>query len=80
MKSVDLTQRLVMLTWKVLISIVEGFDDGFRSLSRKKRWHTAVKAATHSKHVRKFRESLNETRASLTLAMVHEWYASEYYF
>jgi hypothetical protein len=66
-----------MLTAKVLTSIVERFDDGFQSVSRKKRMCTAFKAVTHSKHIHKFRESLNETKSTLTLAMVHEWYASK---
>ncbi|KAL5117772.1 hypothetical protein ACEQ8H_004382 [Pleosporales sp. CAS-2024a] len=59
----------------ILSSIVKKLENGFQSGSRKKRWCTAFKAATHSKHVEKFRKSLNETIATLTLAMVHEWYA-----
>jgi hypothetical protein len=68
-----------MLTGKDLTSIVEAFDDGFQSASRRKRFCTAFKAATHNKHVQRFRESLNETKATLTLAMVHEWYVWEQY-
>jgi hypothetical protein len=75
-----LLKKLIILTSKVLTSIVDEFEHEFQSVSRKKRWHTAVKAATHSKHVQRFRESLNETRATLTLAMVHEWYALRHYF
>lgn len=56
------------------MSVVEKFDDGFQSGSRRRRLRTAFKAAMHSKHLQRFRESLNDTRATLTLAMVHEWY------
>jgi hypothetical protein len=56
------------------MSIVEKFEVGFQSLSRTKRVWTAFKAATHSQHVQRFRDSLNETKATLTLAMVHERY------
>ncbi|KAF9700525.1 hypothetical protein EKO04_001240 [Ascochyta lentis] len=55
-----------------LMSIVERFDDGFQSLSRRIRVRTAFKAALHSKHVQRFRDSLNDTKSTLTLAMVHE--------
>jgi hypothetical protein len=54
------------------MAIVERFDINFQSTSRKKRLWTAFKAATRSKHVQRFRDSLNETKATLTLAMVHE--------
>lgn len=56
------------------MSIVEKFDVGFQSMSRRRRVWTAFKAATHSKHVQRFRDSLNETKSTLTLAMVHERY------
>lgn len=69
-----------MLTAQVLAAIVERFDDDFQSGSRRRRLWTAFKAATHNKHVQKFRESLNETKATLTLAMVHEWYALKHHF
>lgn len=52
--------------------IVEKFEVGFRSSSRKKRVRTAFKAAIHGKHVQRFRDSLNETKVTLTLALVHE--------
>ncbi|KAF3034602.1 hypothetical protein E8E12_004361 [Didymella heteroderae] len=55
-----------------LTHIVERFDDGFHSLSRRKRVRTAFKAAIHNKHVQRFRDSLNDTKTTLTLAMVHE--------
>lgn len=55
-----------------LTAIVAKFDDGFQSLSRRQRVRTAFKAAIHSKHVQRFRDSLNETKSTLTLAMVHE--------
>jgi acyl-CoA reductase-like NAD-dependent aldehyde dehydrogenase len=54
--------------------IIEEFDINFQSSSRKKRLWTAFKVATRSKHVQRFRDSLNETKATLTLAMVHERY------
>ena len=57
-----------------LISIVERFDGGFQSLSRRKRVRTAFKAALHSKHIQRFRDSLNDTKSTLTLAMAHERY------
>ena len=60
------------------MSIVKRFDDGLQSASRRKRLRTAFRAATHSKHLQRFREALNETKATLTLAMVHEWYASKH--
>lgn len=68
----------VSLTMKALNLIVEKFDDGFRSMSKRRRWCTAFKVAAHSKHIQRFRESLNETRATLTLAIAHEWYASNH--
>jgi hypothetical protein len=55
------------------MSIIETFDDGFQSGSRRRRLRTAFKAATHSTHLQRFRQSLNDTKATLTLAMVHEW-------
>ena len=64
----------MLLILKDLTLIVEKFDDGFQSLSRRKRVRTAFKAALHSKHVQRFRDSLNDTKATLTLAMVHERY------
>lgn len=54
------------------MSIVETFDDGLHSTSRRKRLRTAFKTATHSRHIQRFRETLNDTKATLTLAMVHE--------
>jgi glutamate synthase domain-containing protein 1 len=57
--------------------IVDNFRIGFQSSSRKKRLRTAFKAAIHSKHVQRFRESLNETKATLTLALVHERYETD---
>jgi hypothetical protein len=54
--------------------IVTKFEIGFQSSSRKKRVRTAFKAAIHSKHIQRFRDSLNETKATLTLALVHERY------
>jgi hypothetical protein len=53
------------------MAIVERFDTNFQSTSRKRLW-TAFKTATRSRHVQRFRDSLNETKATLTLAMVHE--------
>ena len=64
-----------MLIAQKLLSIVEQFDAGLQSSSRRKRVRTALKAAAHSKHVQRFREALNETKQSLMLALVHEWYA-----
>ncbi|KAF1929931.1 uncharacterized protein M421DRAFT_380930 [Didymella exigua CBS 183.55] len=55
-----------------LMSIIEKFNEGFQSESRRRRLRTSFKAATHSKHLQRFRDSLNETKATLTLAMVHE--------
>jgi primosomal protein N'' len=57
--------------------IVDNLRSGFQSSSRKKRLRTAFKAAIHSKHVQRFRESLNETKATLTLALVHERYETD---
>jgi hypothetical protein len=57
-----------------LMMIVDKFEICFQSSSRKKRARAAFKAATHSDHVQKFRDSLNETKATLTLALVHERY------
>jgi hypothetical protein len=54
------------------MSIVDTFDDGLHSASRRKRLRTAFKVATHSRHIQRFRETLNDTKATLTLAMVHE--------
>jgi hypothetical protein len=54
--------------------IVDKFEIGFQSSSRRKRVRTAFKAAIHSSHVQRFRDSLNETKATLTLALVHEKY------
>jgi hypothetical protein len=54
--------------------IVDKFEVGFQSSSRKKRVRTAFKATTHGNHVQRFRDSLNETKATLTLALVHERY------
>lgn len=54
------------------MSIVETFEIGLHSASRRKRLRTAFKAATHSRHIQRFRETLNDTKATLTLAMVHE--------
>lgn len=67
-----------MLTDEDLTAIVEKLDNEFQSASKRKRLRTAFKAATQSKHVQRFRESLNETKATLTLAMVHQWYAIRY--
>jgi hypothetical protein len=39
---------------------------------------TAFKAAIHSKHVQRFRDSLNDAKSTLTLAMVHERYVAMY--
>jgi hypothetical protein len=64
-----------LLIAKDLMSVVDKFDDGLQSGSRRRRLRTAFKAATHSKYLQRFRESLNETKATLTLAMVHQWYA-----
>ncbi|KAF3006764.1 hypothetical protein E8E13_010062 [Curvularia kusanoi] len=55
-----------------LMSIVEIFHDGLHSDSRKKRLRTAFRAATHGKQLQRFRETLNDTKATLTLAMVSE--------
>ncbi|KAJ4989675.1 hypothetical protein SVAN01_04892 [Stagonosporopsis vannaccii] len=55
-----------------LTLIVEKFDRGFHSLSRRKRVRAAFKAAIHGKHVQRFRDSLNDTKSTLTLAMIHE--------
>jgi hypothetical protein len=55
------------------MSIIDKFDEGFQSTSRRRRLRTAFRAATHGKHLQRFREALNETKATLTLAMVHEW-------
>lgn len=56
------------------MSIIDKFDEGFQSGSRRRRLRTAFKAATHDKYLQRFREALNETKSTLTLAMVHEWY------
>ncbi|KAH8704359.1 hypothetical protein GQ44DRAFT_820019 [Phaeosphaeriaceae sp. PMI808] len=40
--------------------------------SRGKQKWTAFKAATQNKHVQRFRESLSETKSTLTLALVHQ--------
>ncbi|OAG13564.1 hypothetical protein CC77DRAFT_1067776 [Alternaria alternata] len=55
-----------------LTLIVERFDNGFQSLSRRKRVRTAFKAALHSKHIQRFRDSLNDAKSTLTLALAHE--------
>ncbi|KAH7066716.1 hypothetical protein BKA63DRAFT_126404 [Paraphoma chrysanthemicola] len=61
-----------------LMSIVEAFHHEFQSASRRKRLRTAFKAAIHGKHVARFRESLNDTKATLTLAIVHECVAQSF--
>lgn len=55
-----------------LNTIVAGFDEGFQSSSRKRRRWAAFKVASHSKHIQKFRDSLSETKSTLTLALVHQ--------
>lgn len=66
--------QLSKLIFQELLSTVEGFGAGLQAGSRRRRLWTAFKAASHGKHVQKFRESLNEMKASLVLAMVHEKY------
>jgi hypothetical protein len=58
-----------------LMVIVDTFETCFQSSSRKKRARAAFKAAAQSDHIQRFRDSLNETKATLTLALVHERYA-----
>jgi hypothetical protein len=67
--------RLSILRIQDLMLIVDNFEVGFQSSSRKKRALAAFKVATHSNNIQRFRESLNETKTTLTLALVHERYA-----
>lgn len=62
-----------VLSEQELSTIVDKFDDMFSSSSRRKRVWAAFKATTQSKQLQRFRESLAETKATLTLAMVHQW-------
>lgn len=64
--------RIVADPTQDLSLIIEKFDGGFQSHSRRERVRTAFKAAIHGKHVQRFRDSLNDTKSTLTLAMIHE--------
>lgn len=57
-----------------LVCIAERLESGLQSNSRKKRAWAALKATTQSKHIQRFRESLTETKSTLALAMLHQWY------
>ena len=72
--SVPISARKLPLIIQDLTLIVERFDGGLSSLSRRQRVRTAFKAALHSKHIQRFRDSLNDTKSTLTLAMAHERY------
>jgi head-tail adaptor len=61
------------LTIQELNAIVDKFDVMFKSSSRRSRVWAAFKATAQSKQVQRFRESLSETKATLTLAMIHQW-------
>ncbi len=54
---------------KMLTSITEELEPGFQSVSRKHRQWTAFKAARKSSILKKFRETLKETKVTLLLAM-----------
>lgn len=41
---------------------------------------TAFKVAIHGKHIQRFRDSLNDTKSTLTLAMIHERYVAILFF
>ncbi|KAH3964989.1 hypothetical protein HBI56_149970 [Parastagonospora nodorum] len=55
-----------------LIAIVGKCEAGFKSNSWKQRKWTAFKAAIRSGHIQRFRESLTETKSTLTLALLHQ--------
>ena len=57
-----------------LIAIVGKCEAGFKSNSWKQRKWTAFKAAIRSGHIQRFRESLTETKSTLTLALLHQWF------
>jgi len=63
-----------MLMNQELTIIVAKREAGFKSNSWKKRKRTAFMAAIRSGHVQRFRESLTETKSTLTLALLHQWF------
>jgi hypothetical protein len=67
------------LTDQELNAIVEKCEVGFRSTSWKRRKWSAFKTALHSGHVQRFRESLMETKSTLTLALLHQWYVYDHF-
>lgn len=62
-----------LLTAQELNTIVDKFDIMFKSSSRRSRVWAAFKATAQHKQLQRFRESLSETKATLTLAMIHQW-------
>jgi len=60
---------------KELNSIVEEFELNFLSTSRKERLWTAFKAVNRGKQLRKFRESLSETKSTLMLSLMYQRFA-----
>lgn len=59
-----------------LLCIVDDLRRGLQSDSRKKRAWAALRATVQSKHIQRFRESLAETKSTLALAMLHQWFVS----
>ncbi|KAI0148396.1 hypothetical protein GGR57DRAFT_515374 [Xylariaceae sp. FL1272] len=57
---------------KNLNRIIEGFDACFRSDSRRERWWGRFKATTRTKQLKDFRDSLNETKSTIMLAILWE--------
>jgi len=57
---------------KDLTYIIEAVGADLQSPLRKKRAWTSLKATTRSKHVKRFREALSETKSTLMIAMLQQ--------
>ncbi|TVY81433.1 hypothetical protein LSUE1_G001778 [Lachnellula suecica] len=70
--SVTVGLRCCLTKVRELNCIVEEFDLSFRSTSRRERLWSAFKATTKSKQLKRFRESLSETKSTLMLALMYQ--------